>query len=119
MLQFLPSTCNAFTCLYRYFTTWLEYPPAGWQEARDTWWRNSERGGGGESQAIPSTTDAFSSNPREDETHPNQKPSTTFTQNNNPFRFDIATDLGDIDRRRISRPGGTSKDDSLCIRSGH
>ena len=29
--------------IVRYFNTWLECPPPGWQEAQDSWWRESEQ----------------------------------------------------------------------------
>jgi hypothetical protein len=36
--------------IVRYYTTWLEHPPAGWQEVQDAWWKR---------QAIlPSDTDS-------------------------------------------------------------
>ena len=29
--------------IVRYFNTWLECPPPGWQEAQDNWWREAEQ----------------------------------------------------------------------------
>ena len=29
--------------IVRYFNTWLECPPPGWQEAQDIWWREAEQ----------------------------------------------------------------------------
>ena len=27
--------------IVRYFNTWIEKPPTGWQETQDVWWKNS------------------------------------------------------------------------------